>query len=164
MYSKSRRLSTISKISKVTENTEDNDFDSIDIAASEFDDSSLSLVNEITQEEKDSDDDDADTIALLNRISPEVLERVTNIFMKFRNPTNFEYQNEIFSPTTAMLKKRGTIDMTKFQDKQKNDYGLNIHRLKQWVNENSLVLLNKEETMQEIALAKVRGFIQATGN
>lgn len=45
----------------------------------------------------------------------------------------------------------------------KEVYGLNLGLLRRWQNEKNEKLLSSEEAMQEIAVAKVRGFLDAIG-
>jgi hypothetical protein len=53
--------------------------------------------------------------------------------------------------------------MPKQEKPAKPDYGINIRRLKEWQDEQNSVLMSHEESMQEIALAKVRTFMLAIG-
>ena len=50
-----------------------------------------------------------------------------------------------------------------FRDEKKETYGLDIRKLKQWHEDREKSLLNQEKAQQEIAVAKVRGFLDAIG-
>jgi hypothetical protein len=63
--------------------------------------------------------------------------------------------------TKSTIKMREKIDMSKFEKPPVEDYGINITQLKKWKNERMQRLLEQEVSQQEMALSKVRGFMEA---
>ena len=59
------------------------------------------------------------------------------------------------------LTNRAKIDMSKFEKPPVEMYGLNLTQLKQWSIAQRQKLLEEEESKQEVALSKVRGFMEA---
>jgi len=82
--------------------------------------------------------------------------RIAEIFM--------QYKVEDTGSQTSNLKIRQSIDMTKFENRRKEDYGLSMRTLKRWSQERQTELLNQEESKQNAAIAKVRGFMLAVGS
>ena len=50
-----------------------------------------------------------------------------------------------------------------FKDDNRELYGVNISKLRQWHKEREKKMLNEENSIQELAVAKVRGFLDAIG-
>jgi hypothetical protein len=69
-----------------------------------------------------------------------------------------------FSPSesrgSATSPKRGR---SRADNDQREVYGLKLGLLRQWENEKKDQLLSSEHALQEIAVAKVRGFLDAIG-
>ena len=65
------------------------------------------------------------------------------------------------APVEAKLKSRAKVDMSKFAKPAKADYGLQLDKLRDWKAEWSRELAQREESLQEMAVAKVRGFMDA---
>ncbi len=63
----------------------------------------------------------------------------------------------------ATLRSSTKVDMSKFAKPAKFDYGLKIKKLRQWNEEHAKELEQREESLQEMAVAKVRGFMDAVG-
>ena len=63
------------------------------------------------------------------------------------------------SPMSASSKRLKTATDSNLREV----YGLNLGLLRRWQNEKKEQLLSSEAAMQEIAVAKVRGFLDAIG-
>lgn len=61
----------------------------------------------------------------------------------------------------ANFKSKTKVDMSKFAKPTKSDYGLKLQILKEWKEERSKELSQREESLQEMAVARVRGFMDA---
>ena len=65
------------------------------------------------------------------------------------------------APVEVQFRSRVKVDMSKFAKPAKADYGLKIHKLREWKAERAKELALREESLQEMAVAKVRGFMDA---
>lgn len=65
------------------------------------------------------------------------------------------------APVEANFKARAKVDMSKFAKPAKADYGLKLDKLRDWKAERTRELEQREESLQEMAVAKVRGFMDA---
>ena len=63
--------------------------------------------------------------------------------------------------TDNKLRSNAKVDMSKFAKPAKADYGLKLKQLRDWKEERSTELARKEESLQEMAIAKVKGFMDA---
>lgn len=62
---------------------------------------------------------------------------------------------------TVFVKSKTRVDMSKFAKPVKADYGLKMSKLRQWNLERTKDLEQKEESLQLLAVSKVRGFMDA---
>lgn len=100
-------------------------------------------------EEEDEDDEQAKLDQL--RSSGQVLDKVAEIFQKFK----------MKDPDPKTIKMREKVDMSKFEKPPIEEYGLDMRTLKAWSQQRMQKLLTEEASQQEVALSKVRDFMEA---
>jgi hypothetical protein len=108
------------------------------------------------------DDDDYDG---RDATSPVMLDEngipINDIINKFSQMFSQLRASDGPSRVSNTIKMREKVDMSKFEKPPVEDYGINIQQLKKWKHMRMQKLLEQEVSQQEVALSKVRGFMEA---
>lgn len=83
----------------------------------------------------------------------EAVKNLAELFSKMKKPETDQ----------GTLKAKVQVDMSKFARPKKADYGLNLKQLRQWNLQHLKKLESEESALQEMIVAKVRGFMDLIG-
>lgn len=87
-----------------------------------------------------------------------IIDKVSEVFMRHHVA---DFPGIVSS---KFVRKRENIDFSKYDERLKKDnFGLNLSKLKNWSNENQQSLMTREEALQETAIKQVRKYVSASG-
>jgi hypothetical protein len=108
--------------------------------------------NSLENDDEDEDGGDDTQVSEMQKENAEILKKMSMLMKNMNKKPVVQEQTRI---------QRQPMNSVKVEKLKREDYGLDVSKMKSWQEERKEKLMEEEEHRQEIAVARVRGFLDA---